>query len=209
MAAAIGADMPVTAPIGSMVVDIGGGTTEVAVISLGGIVLSRSIRIGGDEIDEQIVQFARREYDLLIGERTAEETKIAIGSAYAIEDELSATMRGRDLVSGLPKEVTVSIGEIRDAIAGPVSLIVEAVKMSIEETPPELLADIMDQGIILAGGGGMLRGLDHRLREETQMPVHVADDPLQCVVRGTGACLENLEVYRKVFVTDNYARLRA
>jgi rod shape-determining protein MreB and related proteins len=208
MAAAIGAGLPVHDAAGSMIVDVGGGTTEVAVISLGGVVLSRSIRIGGDEIDEQIVQFARREHDLYIGERTAEETKIAIGSASMVNEELKTTMRGRDLVTGLPKEVDVTIGDIRDAISGPVNLIVEAVKLSIEETPPELLADIMDQGIILAGGGALLKGLDVRLEEETKMPVHIADDPLQCVVRGTGMCLENIEVYRKVFVTDSYARLR-
>jgi rod shape-determining protein MreB len=208
MAAAIGAGLPIHEAAGSMIVDVGGGTTEVAVISLGGVVLSRSIRIGGDEIDEQIVQFARREHDLYIGERTAEETKIAIGSASMVNEELKTTMRGRDLVTGLPKEVDVTIGDIRDAISGPVNLIVEAVTLSIEETPPELLADIMDQGIILAGGGALLKGLDVRLEEETKMPVHIADDPLQCVVRGTGMCLENLEVYRKVFVTDSYARLR-
>ncbi|HEX2517564.1 MAG TPA: rod shape-determining protein [Chloroflexota bacterium] len=208
MAAAIGAGLPIHEAAGSMIVDVGGGTTEVAVISLGGVVLSRSIRIGGDEIDEQIVQFARREHDLYIGERTAEETKIAIGSASMVNEELKTTMRGRDLVTGLPKEVDVTIGDIRDAISGPVNLIVEAVTLSIEETPPELLADIMDQGIILAGGGALLKGLDVRLEEETKMPVHIADDPLQCVVRGTGMCLENIEVYRKVFVTDSYARLR-
>ncbi|HEX2033863.1 MAG TPA: rod shape-determining protein [Chloroflexota bacterium] len=208
MAAAIGAGLPIHEPAGSMIVDIGGGTTEVAVISLGGIVLSRSIRIGGDEIDEQIIHYARREHDLYIGERTAEATKIAIGSAYPVKDELKVTMRGRNLVSGLPKEVEVTMGDIRDAISGPVNLIVDAVKLSIEETPPELLADIMDQGIILAGGGALLKGLDLRLQEETNMPVHLADDPLQCVVRGTGACLENIEVYRKVFVSDGYARLR-
>jgi len=208
MAAAIGAGLPIHEAAGSMIVDVGGGTTEVAVISLGGIVLSRSIRVGGDEIDEQIVQFARREHDLYIGERTAEETKIATGSAYPVVEELKTNMRGRDLVSGLPKEVDVTMGDIRDAISGPVNLIVEAVKLSIEETPPELLADIMDQGIILAGGGALLKGLDVRLQEETKMPVHIADDPLQCVVRGTGMCLENIEVYQKVFVSDSYARLR-
>ncbi len=208
MAAAIGAGLPIHEAAGSMIVDVGGGTSEVAVISLGGIVLSRSIRIGGDEIDEQITQFARREHDLYIGERTAEETKIAIGSAHPVPEELKAMMRGRDLVTGLPKEVDVSLGDIREAISGPVNLIVEAVKLSIEETPPELLADIMDQGIILAGGGALLKGLDLRLQQETKMPVHIADDPLQCVVRGTGMCLENLEVYRKVFVSDNYQRLR-
>jgi len=208
MAAAIGAGLPIHEAAGSMVVDIGGGTTEVAVISLGGIVLSRSIRIGGDGIDDQIIQFARREHDLLIGERTAEATKIAVGAAYALKEDLRTSMRGRDLVTGLPKEIDVTVDEIREAIAGPVGLIVDAVKLTIEETPPEILADIMDQGIILAGGGAMLKGLDLRLQDETRMPVHVADDPLQCVVRGTGACLENLEIYRKVFVGDTYSRLR-
>ncbi len=208
MAAAIGAGLPVHEPAGSMIVDIGGGTTEVAIISLGGVVLSHSIRIGGDEIDEQITQFARREFDLLIGERTAEETKMTVGSAYSLSTVLRSLMRGRDLATGLPKEIEVTDGAIREAIAGPVGLIVDAVKRSIEECPPELLADIMDTGIILAGGGAMLRGLDVRLFEETKIPVHIAEDPLLCVVRGTGACLENLEVYRKVFVADPYARLR-
>ena len=208
MAAAIGAGLPVHEPAGSMIVDIGGGTTEVAIISLGGVVLSHSIRIGGDEIDEQITQFARREFDLLIGERTAEETKMTVGSAHSLSTVLRSLMRGRDLATGLPKEIEVTDGAIREAIAGPVGLIVDAVKRSIEECPPELLADIMDTGIILAGGGAMLRGLDVRLFEETKIPVHIAEDPLLCVVRGTGACLENLEVYRKVFVADPYARLR-
>jgi rod shape-determining protein MreB len=208
MAAAIGAGLPIHAAAGSMIVDVGGGTTEVAVVALGGIVLSRSLRVGGDALDEQIVLFARREYDLSIGERTAEETKIAIGSAYPLRDALKTTMRGRDLATGLPRQVDVSVGEIREAIAGPVGLIVEAVKLSLEETPPELLSDIVDQGIVLAGGGAMLKGLDQRLQEETQLPVHVAEDPLQCVVRGTGTCVDNLEVYRKVFVADQFPRLR-
>jgi rod shape-determining protein MreB len=208
MAAAIGAGLPVHEPAGSMIVDIGGGTTEVAIISLGGVVLSHSIRIGGDKIDEQISLFARNEYGLLIGERTAEETKMRIGSAHILDTQIRALMRGRDLKTGLPKEVEVTDDAIRSAISSPVDQIVDAVKRSIEECPPELLADIMDSGIFLAGGGAMLRGLDVRLHEETHMPVHVADDPLQCVVRGTGACLENLEVYRQVFVADPYARLR-
>ncbi len=208
MAAAIGAGLPVHEPAGNMIVDIGGGTTEVAIISLGGVVLSHSIRIGGDEIDEQITQFARREFDLLIGERTAEETKMTVGSAHSLSTVLRSLMRGRDLATGLPKEIEVTDGAIREAIAGPVGLIVDAVKRSIEECPPELLADIMDTGIILAGGGAMLRGLDVRLHEETKIPVHIAEDPLLCVVRGTGACLESIEIYRKVFVADPYARLR-
>lgn len=209
MAAAIGAGLPIQDPSGSMIVDIGGGTTEVAVISLGGIVVSQSIRVAGDEIDEMISQYARREYDLLIGERTAEETKIAIGSAYPGACAGTYVMRGRDLLTGLPKSVEVSADEIREAIAVPVAEIVEAVKLSIEETPPELLADIMDHGITLAGGGALLKGIDRRLAEETRMPVHVADDPLTCVVRGTGLCLANLEFYRKVFVGSQYARVSA
>lgn len=208
MAAAIGAGLPVHEPSGSMIVDIGGGTTEVAIISLGGVVLSHSIRIGGDKIDDQISAFARNEYGLLIGERTSEETKMSVGSAHLLGASLVAIMRGRDLNTGLPKEVEVSDDGIRQAISGPVDQIVEAVKRAIEECPPELLADIMDTGIILAGGGALLRGLDQRLTEETRMPVHIAKDPLQCVVRGTGICLENLDVYRQVFVADPYARLR-
>ncbi len=208
MAAAIGAGLPIHGAAGCMIVDIGGGTTEVAVIALGGIVISRSLRVGGDEIDDQIVQYARREHDLYIGERTAEETKIAIGAAYPIREPLKTAMRGRDLATGLPKEVEVSVDEIREAIAGPVGLIVDAVKLTIEETPPELLGDIMDEGIMLAGGGAMLRGMDQRLHEETGVPVHIAEDPLQCVVRGTGIALEHLDVYRKVFLADEYARLK-
>ena len=175
----IGAGLPVHEPAGSMIVDIGGGTTEVAIISLGGVVLSHSIRIGGDKIDEQISLFARNEYGLLIGERTAEETKMVIGSAHILDTQIRALMRGRDLKTGLPKEVEVTDDSIRAAISSPVDQIVDAVKRSIEECPPELLADIMDSGIILAGGGAMLRGLDVRLQEETHMPVHIADDPLR------------------------------
>lgn len=208
MAGAIGAGLPIQEPSGNMIVDVGGGTTEVAVISLGGIVVSRSIRIGGDEIDEQIVLHARRQYDLYIGERTAEDAKLAVGSAFPLQEELRTTIRGRDLVTGLPKEVEVTSEEIREAIAGPVGLIVGAVKLSIEETPPELLVDIIDHGMVLAGGGALLKGLEQRLAEESRIPVHVADDPLTCVVRGTGACLENLDFYRRVFVADTYTRLR-
>jgi rod shape-determining protein MreB len=178
----------------------------VAVISLGGIVLSRSIRIGGDEIDEQIILFARREYDLYIGERTAEETKMAIGSAYPIGAELKTTMRGRDLVSGLPAELEVSGDEIREAIAVSVNAIVDAVTDTIEETPPELVADMMARGITLAGGGSLLPGLADLLARRTKMQVHLAEDPLGCVVRGTGKVLNELEVLRKVLVDQHSGR---
>lgn len=201
MAAAIGSDLPITEPSGSMIVDIGGGTTEVAVISLGGIVLSKSIRVAGDEIDEMILQYARREHGLLIGERSAELTKIEGASASPLEEERTITLRGRDVVTGLPKSVELSSGEIRDAIEPPVAMIVEAVTTTIEDTPPEIIGDIMDQGIILAGGGALLTGLDRRISMETKMPVRIAEDPLLSVVRGTGRCLEDLDTLRKVFVT--------
>lgn len=200
MAAAIGADLPITEPSGSMIVDIGGGTTEVAVISLGGIVISKSIRIAGDEIDEMILQYARREHGVLIGERSAEQTKIEAGSATPLEVEKVMTLRGRDLITGLPKTAQITSSEVRDAIEAPVAAIVEAVTTTIEETPPEIIADIMDQGIVLAGGGAMLTGLDSRIAHETKMPVRIADEPLLCVVRGTGKCLEDLDTLRKVFV---------
>src|SRR6478672_11033517 len=198
MAAAIGAGLPVQEPIGSMIVDIGGGTTEVAVISLGGIVVNYSIRTAGDEIDEAVIQYARREHNLLIGERMAEAAKIAAGSAYPLGDEKQVTLRGRDIITGLPKAVDVSSVELREAISGPVSAIVEVVKRALEESPPELVADIMQNGITLAGGGALLAGLDQRLTIETKMPVHVADDPLTCVVRGTGRIVESLEQYSRV-----------
>jgi rod shape-determining protein MreB len=200
MAAAIGSGLPITEPIGSMIVDIGGGTTEVAVISLEGIVVSRSIRTAGDEIDEAILQYARREHSLAIGERSAEETKIKIGSAYNTGNERTVELRGRDLITGLPKVVEVTSSDIREAISNPVNQIVEEVKVCVEETPPELVADIMESGITLAGGGALLEGLDIRLTEETKMPVQVAEDPLTCVVRGTGKALEEIDVLRKVFV---------
>ena len=190
MAAAIGAGMPVHEPTGNMVVDIGGGTTEVAVISLGGIVASQSIRIGGDELDEAIIAFARKEYDLALGERTAEDVKIALGSAWALHDELQAEIRGRDLRSGLPKTVTTTTQEIRDAIEEPVAAICDAVRMTLDKTPPELAADIMEQGIMLTGGGALLRGLDLRLSIETGMPIKIAKNPLFAVVIGSGQCLE-------------------
>src|SRR6187397_1351153 len=194
MAAAIGAGLPVGEPTGSMVVDIGGGTSEVAVISLGGIVVAQSIRVGGDELDQDIISYARREYNLLLGERTAEDIKIAIGSAYPGDyDEQRVTLRGRDLLTGLPRAVEITAEQIRDAIEVSVQQIVDTIKDTIEETPPELVADIMDQGIVLAGGGALLQGLDRRIAEATQMPVHIADDPLTCVARGTGIVLERLE----------------
>ena len=190
MAAAIGAGLPVGDPVGSMVVDIGGGTTEVAVISLGGIVINHSLRIAGDEIDEAIIQFARREYNLLIGERMAEKAKIAAGSAYPLDEEITALLRGRDLLTGLPKAVEVSSVELREGISGPVTSIVEEVRMALEETPPELVADIMEHGIMLCGGGALLHGLDRRIMTETKMPVHIADDPISCVARGAGRMVE-------------------
>jgi rod shape-determining protein MreB len=193
MAAAIGAGLPVAEPTGSMIVDIGGGTSEVAVISLSGIGTSRSIRVAGDEIDEAIGNYIRRQYNLYIGDRSAEEAKLQIGSAYPLEQELSMTVRGRDLLSGLPRAATITSQEIREAIAEPVNEIVEAVKMALESTPPELAADIMDQGIVLAGGGALLRGLDQLIAAETSMPVRIANDPLSCVALGAGAVLEETE----------------
>ncbi len=208
MAAAIGAGLPVSEPSGSLIVDIGGGTTEVAVVSLGGIVVSRSVRIGGDEMDTDIVSFARREYNLLMGERTAEEIKIAVGSAYPSEkaDERTVTFRGRDLLTGLPRSVEVGGDQIREALEPSIAQIVDAIKETIEETPPELVADIMDQGIVLAGGGALLMGLDRRVAEATQMPVHIADDPLTCVVRGTGRVLEELDQLERVLVSEQFTR---
>ncbi|HKX19095.1 MAG TPA: rod shape-determining protein [bacterium] len=202
MAAAIGAGLPVSEPIGSMVVDIGGGTTEVAVIALGGIVTARSIRIAGDEMDEAIIQYSRKAYNLLIGERTSEDIKIKIGSAYPQKDEQSIEVRGRDLVSGLPRTVRMTSTEIREAMAEPIAAIVEAVKMTLERTPPELAADIVDRGIIMAGGGSLLRGLDRLLSEETGMPVTLTEDPLSSVVLGTGRALEEIETLKKVLITS-------
>jgi rod shape-determining protein MreB len=202
MAAAIGAGLPIHEPTGNMVVDIGGGTTEVAVISLGGIVTSQSIRVGGDELDQAIITFGKKEYSLMLGERTAEEIKMALGSAYPGEDEPHAEIRGRDLVSGLPKTVVISAAEVRKAIEEPVNLIVDAVKNTLDKCPPELAGDVMDRGIALTGGGAMLRGLESRIREETGMPVQVADNPLDSVVLGTGKCVEDFETLRQVLVPD-------
>jgi rod shape-determining protein MreB len=202
MAAAIGAGLPIHEPTGNMVVDIGGGTTEVAVISLGGIVTSQSIRVGGDELDQAIITFGKKEYSLMLGERTAEEIKMALGSAFPAEDEPHAEIRGRDLVSGLPKTVVISSAEVRKAIEEPVNLIVDAVKNTLDKCPPELAGDVMDRGIALTGGGALLRGLESRIREETGMPVEVADNPLDSVVLGTGKCVEDFETLRQVLVPD-------
>ncbi|MBI1757412.1 MAG: rod shape-determining protein [Fimbriimonas ginsengisoli] len=192
MAAAFGAGLPVDEPSGSMIVDIGGGTTEVAVISLGGVVHSRSIRVAGDELDEAITAYVRRAYNLYIGDRTAEQAKIEIGSAFPLAQELEMTVKGRDLVSGLPRSAVIASEEVRMAIAEPLNAIVEAVKLTLEATPPELAADAMDSGIVLAGGGALLRGLDQLISLETGMPVHVANDPLSCVVLGTGIVVEGM-----------------
>ncbi|MGB9887237.1 MAG: rod shape-determining protein [Moorellales bacterium] len=211
MAAAIGAGLPVHEPMGSMIVDIGGGTTEVAVISLGGIVTSRSIRIGGDEMDEAIVQYIKRAYNLMVGERTAEEIKIEIGAAYFGDDEQSRErrrrvypVRGRDLVTGLPKTIEVSAEEISQALSEPVAAILEAIKTCLEKTPPELAADIMDRGIVMAGGGSLLWGLDALAAEETGMPVNLAENPLAAVALGTGKVLENIEVLKRVLLPTRH-----
>ena len=202
MAAAIGAGLPVHEPTGNMVVDIGGGTTEVAVISLGGIVTSISIRTGGDELDSAIIAFVKKEYSLMLGERTAEEIKMAIGSAFPTPDEPVAEIRGRDLVSGLPKTIVVTADEIRKAIEEPVNAIIDAVKTTLDRCPPELSGDVMDRGIVLTGGGALLHGLDERLRHETGMPIHVAKDPLSSVVVGTGKCVEEFEALRQVLISE-------
>ena len=201
MAAAIGARLPVNESVGSMVVDIGGGTTEVAVISLGGIVVSQSIRVAGDEMDEEIMQYARQKYNLLIGERMAERTKIAIGSAYPLPEEQTIAIRGRNLITGLPQAVEVSSVEIREALAGPVEIIVEAVKATLDETPPELIADLMDQGIVLAGGGSLPQEVPERMSEETHMHVYRAEDPVTCVVLGAGIIVTDLDRYAKVLAS--------
>ncbi len=205
MAAAIGTGLPVGEPSGSMVVDIGGGTTEVAVISLGGIVVSRSIRIGGDELDEAIIDWVKKEYNLLLGERTAEQIKMAIGSAFPYADEPAAEVRGRDLVSGLPKTIVLSSPEIREAIEEPVQQTVDAVKFTLDKTPPELSADIMERGIVLTGGGALLHGIDERLAYETGMPIVTADRPLQSVVVGSGKCLEEFDALQGVLVSSSRA----
>jgi len=206
MAAAIGAGLPVEEAMGSMVVDIGGGTTEIAVISLGGIVTSRSIRIGGDEMDDAISQYIKKTYNLMIGERTSEEIKIKIGSAIVPEGNASMDIRGRDLVSGLPKTLTIKSSEIKDALSEPIQKIIEAVKGTLEKTPPELAADVMDHGIMMTGGGALLRNLDKLLSHETGMPVLVAEDALSCVGEGTGKSLESIELLKRVVMTPKKLR---
>ncbi|MFJ7616110.1 rod shape-determining protein [Bacillus cereus] len=196
-AAAIGAGLPVWEPTGSMVIDIGGGTTEVAIISLGGIVTSQSIRIAGDEMDNSIINYIRKNYNLMIGERTAESIKIEIGSAGESEECTSMEIRGRDLLTGLPQTITLHDGEIREALKDTVSSIVSTVKVALETIPPELAADIMDRGIMLTGGGALLRNLDKVIREETYIPVHIADEPLDCVAIGTGKALENIQIFKE------------
>jgi len=202
MAAAIGAGLPVNEPTGNMVVDIGGGTTEVAVISLGGIVTAQSIRVGGDELDQSIISWAKKEYSLTLGERTAEEIKVTLGSASETPDEPSAEIRGRDLVTGLPKTVVISSAEIRKAMADTLTVIVDAVRTTLDKCPPELAGDVMDRGIVVTGGGALLRGLDQRLRDETSMPIHIAEQPLESVALGTGRCVEDFETLRQVLVPE-------
>ena len=198
MAAAIGVGLPIHAPRGSMIIDVGGGTSEIAVIALSGIVCNSSIRVGGDEMDEDIVQYLKRNYNLFVGDRTAEQIKIELGSAWPLEQELEATVKGMDLVSAIPKTTVISSEEVREALSDSVGAIIDAVRQCLEKTPPELAADILDRGIILSGGGALLRGLDHRLREEINLPIHLVDDPLRCVVNGTGKVLEHLDLYSKV-----------
>ena len=202
MAAAIGAGLPIHEPTGNMVVDIGGGTTEVAVISLGGIVTALSIRTGGDELDQAIIDWVKREYSLLLGERTAEEIKMAIGSAYRTPDEVDAEIRGRDLATGLPKNIVVSAEDIRKALDEPLNQIINAVKATLDRTPPELASDLMQRGIVLTGGGALLKGLDDRLRAETGMPIHVSERPLQAVAEGSGKCVEEFEALEKVLISE-------
>jgi rod shape-determining protein MreB len=203
MAAAIGSGLPVHEATGNMVVDIGGGTTEVAVISLGGIVTSQSIRVAGDDMDQSIVTWMKKEYSLMLGERTSEEIKVTLGSAFPLPDEPEAEIRGRDLVSGLPKTVLVSSAEVRQALDEPLNSILDAVRTTLDKTPPELAGDLMDRGIVLTGGGALLRGLDERLRYETGMPIHVADDPLDSVALGAGKCVEEFEALQQVLVSES------
>jgi len=202
MAAAIGVGLPVQDAAGNMIIDIGGGTTEVALISLSGIVFSRSVRVAGDELDEAIAGYMKRAYNLMIGERTAEEIKIKIGSAYPMEKETSLEVKGRDLVAGLPKTLTITSQEVREALLEPISTVVESVRVTLERCPPELSADLVDRGLVLAGGGALLRGLDKLLQEETGLPVHVADDPLSAVAEGTGRALTEIKFLRQVAASD-------
>jgi len=206
IAAAIGARLPVQDPAGNMIVDIGGGTTEVAVISLGGIVASRSLRIAGDEMNDDIIQYARDNFNLLLGDRTAETIKMKVATAVPMKNKLETPMRGRDLVTGLPREIIVSDEQIRQAISKSVNSVIESIKETMEETPPELLADIMDRGIVLAGGGALLKGLDQLIATETQTLVHIADDPLTCVVKGTGIVLEDLDLLSGVLLPTQFKK---
>ena len=208
MAAAIGAGLPIAEPAGNMIVDIGGGTSEVAVISLGGIVVSQSLRVGGDEMDDAIINHVKKEYKLLIGQQTAEEIKLEIGSAHPLREEIQAEVRGRDLLTGLPKTVILSSDEVRHALDEPVGQIIDAIKQTLDKTPPELAADIMDRGLMLAGGGSLLGGLDERLRQETHMPVHVAESPLTCVAVGSGRSLEEFEVIHRSQKARGRGRMR-
>ncbi|HEY7411764.1 MAG TPA: rod shape-determining protein [Vicinamibacteria bacterium] len=200
MAAAIGAGLPITEPSGNMVVDIGGGTTDIAVISLAGIVYSKSVRVAGNEMDEAIIQYIKKKYNLLIGERTAEQIKLELGSAYPLEEPITMEIKGRDLIEGIPKTLTITDSEIREALAEPISIIVNAVRVALERTPPELSADIVDRGIVLTGGGSLLKNLDKLLREETSLPVSVAEDPLCSVVLGTGKMLSDFDLLRKISI---------
>jgi rod shape-determining protein MreB len=203
MAAAIGAGLPIHEPTGNMIVDIGGGTTEVAVISLGGVVTATSVRVGGDELDESIINHVKKEYSVALGERTAEAIKLAVGSAFPSPDDMIAEIKGRDLVSGLPKTIHITSEEVRKAIEEPVNAIVDAVRDTLDRCPPELAADVMDKGIVLTGGGALLRGLDQRLKHETGMPIHVAENPLSCVAIGSGKCLEEFEVLKRVLISSS------
>ncbi|MFW5836505.1 MAG: rod shape-determining protein [Desulfovibrionaceae bacterium] len=200
MAAAIGANLPITEPTSNMVVDIGGGTTEIAVISLSGIVYAKSVRVGGDKMDEAIMQYVKRKYNMLIGESTAEDVKIKIGSAYPMNEDTTIEVKGRDLVTGIPQNKTISTEEVRAAISEQVDSVVQGVRIALEQTPPELAADIVDRGIVLTGGGALLRGLDDLLKQETQLPITVVDDPLTAVVVGSGRALDNIELYKDVTI---------
>jgi rod shape-determining protein MreB len=206
MAAAIGVGLPIQEPSGNMIIDIGGGTTEMAVISLAGVVFSKSVRVGGDELDEAIINYLKKNYNLMIGERTAEEIKIKIGSVYPLEEELKMEVRGRDLVAGLPKTVSVTSEEIREAMAEPIAQILEAVRITLERTPPELSSDLIEKGIVLAGGGSLLRGIDKLISEETGLPVHLAEDPMTAVALGTGKVLSEIKYLKKVTLTPRLER---
>src|SRR5437773_925322 len=202
LAAAIGAGLPIHEPTGNMIVDIGGGTTEVAVISLGGVVTATSVRVGGDELDESIINHVKKEYSVALGERTSEAIKLAVGSAFPSPDDMIAEIKGRDLVSGLPKTIHITSEEVRKAIEEPVNAIVDAVRDTLDRCPPELAADVMDKGIVLTGGGALLRGLDERLKHETSMPIHVAEEPLHSVAFGSGRCIEEFESLKKVLIAS-------